>query len=78
MDKICLGGYRMDSENSKLFGRKFKCVYGLNEGDTFQVTSDPYIVDRKGTKVVNGINSHHKETTSEIEDLLYSIYWEEI
>lgn len=50
MDKICLGGYRMDSENSKLFGRKFKCVYGLNEGDTFQVTSDPYISIEKEPK----------------------------
>lgn len=57
-------------------GRVYKCVYGLDEGDVFTVTSEPFSTDRRGTKAVDGISSEHGEISMECEELEASIYWE--
>lgn len=56
-------------------GRVYQCVYGLNQGDTFKVTTEPYSIDRRGTKVVSGVSSNNEEMQIECEELVNSIYW---
>lgn len=58
-------------------GRMFQCVYGLNQGDTFKATTEPYNIDRKGTKAVSGISLENGEMKVECEELTNSIYWKE-
>jgi hypothetical protein len=59
-------------------GRTFKCVYGLNYGDVFKVTTEPYNIDRRGTKAVSGISENAGELQIEVDELLSSIYWSEV
>lgn len=59
-------------------GRVFKCVYGLNHGDEFSVTSEPYNIDRRGTKAVSGISKNVGEMQVQVDELLSSIYWSEV
>ena len=58
-------------------GRVFKCTYGLNYGDTFTVTTEPYNIDRRGTKAVSGISSNYGEMQLQCEELVNSVYWSE-
>jgi len=62
---------------SSWIGRKFKCVYGLNMGDKFTATSEPYCIDMYGHKAVDGISDNGLES-EECDALENSIYWEEI
>lgn len=59
-------------------GRAFHCIYGLNQGDVFKVTTEPYNIDRRGTKAVTGISSDNGEMQVECEELTNSIYWREV
>lgn len=56
-------------------GRKYKCIYGLNCDDVVEVTSEPYSIDRKGTKAVSVMSEDNGEEQIEIEELEHSIYW---
>lgn len=59
-------------------GKIFYCTYGLNQGDIFKVITEPYNIDRRGTKAVNGISSENGEMQIECEELTKSIYWKEV
>lgn len=59
-------------------GRKFKCVYGLSCGDVVIVTSEPYCTSIRGKQAVDTVSCiSGEEGQIEINELLYSIYWEE-
>lgn len=36
-------------KQKKWTGRKFKAVYGVDCGDVYKITSEPYACNRKGT-----------------------------
>lgn len=72
-------------EARKWIGKKFKCVYGLNQDNVFTVTSEPYSIDMRGTKAVNGFFrdagwyiGDDRLATIEVEELEGPIYWKEI
>lgn len=58
--------------------RIYKCVYGLNTGDIFTVTNEPYNYDIRGAKAVSGISHENGEMSVECEELQSSIYWERV
>lgn len=67
-------------KQKKWTGRKFKAVYGVDCGDVYKITSEPYVCNRKGTLKVQAERiSPTRESGFEFEldELLHSIYYEE-
>ena len=58
--------------------RKYKCVYGLDYGAVVTVIGEPYNISRKGDKAVRVLSNSGETGEIEVEELDYSIYWEEI
>lgn len=64
----------------KWIGRKFKCVYGLDEGSVYEVVSEPYPINRKGEEAVDVkcITDKFQDGYIECNDLEYTMYYKEI
>lgn len=77
-DHCVKADYDNVSANDRIWtGRKYRCVYGINQGDVFTVTSEPRNIDHVGNKSVFGCsvkNGRMELTCTDLE----SFYWEEM